>query len=83
MGSVGDCYDNAKCVSFFATLECELIDHAVFQARHTTRFEVLDFIQGFYNPWRLDSSTGYVSPVVFEARWATTEQSQWNEMTSK
>ena len=23
---VGDCYDNALCESFFATLECELID---------------------------------------------------------
>jgi putative transposase len=25
MGSVGDCYDNAMCESFFATLECELL----------------------------------------------------------
>ena len=25
-GSVGDAYDNAMCESFFATLECELID---------------------------------------------------------
>ena len=23
MGSVGDCFDNAMCESFFATLECE------------------------------------------------------------
>jgi len=26
MGSVADCYDNAMCESFFATLECELLD---------------------------------------------------------
>ena len=26
VGSVGDCFDNALCKSFFATLECELID---------------------------------------------------------
>ena len=26
MGSVGDCYDNALCESFFATLECGLLD---------------------------------------------------------
>jgi len=26
MGSVGDCFDNAVCESFFATLECELLD---------------------------------------------------------
>jgi transposase InsO family protein len=26
MGSVGDCFDNAMCESFFATLECELLN---------------------------------------------------------
>ena len=26
VGSVGDCYDNTLCESFFATLECELLD---------------------------------------------------------
>ena len=30
MGSVGDCYDNALCESFFATLECELLDRNTF-----------------------------------------------------
>ena len=83
MGSVRDCCDNAMYVSFFATLECELIDRMVFQARHTARLEVLDLIQGFYNPRRRHSSIGYVSPVVFEARRARTQQSQWNEMTLK
>lgn len=33
MGSVGDCYDNAMCESFFATLECELIDRTTFRTR--------------------------------------------------
>ena len=31
MGSVGDCYDNALCESFFASLECELIDRHSFE----------------------------------------------------
>ena len=31
MGSVGDCFDNAMCESFFATLECELLDRRHFQ----------------------------------------------------
>jgi transposase InsO family protein len=26
MGSVGDCFDNAMCESFFAILECELLN---------------------------------------------------------
>ena len=33
MGSTGDCYDNALCESFFATLECELIDRSGFATR--------------------------------------------------
>ena len=31
MGSVGDAYDNAMCESFFATLECELLDRRRFR----------------------------------------------------
>jgi len=31
MGSVGDAYDNALCESFFATLECELLDRERFR----------------------------------------------------
>ncbi len=33
MGSAGDCFDNAMAESFFATLECELLDCARFQDR--------------------------------------------------
>jgi len=33
MGSVGDCFDNAMCESFFATLECELLDQKISQPK--------------------------------------------------
>ena len=33
MGSVGDAYDNALCESFFATLECELLDRGASRPR--------------------------------------------------
>ncbi len=39
-GSVGDCYDNAKCESFFATLECELIDRRRFRNQDEAQREV-------------------------------------------
>ena len=68
MGTVGDCYDNAMAESFFATLECELIDRTVFRTRREARLAIFDFIEGFYNPKRRHSSLGYLSPVVFEAR---------------
>lgn len=37
MGSVGDCCDNALCESFFATLECELLDRCTFRMRDQAR----------------------------------------------
>ena len=66
MGSVGDCYDNAMCESFFATLECELIERSTFGTRGAARLAVFDFIEAFYNRKRRHSSLGYVSPAAFE-----------------
>ena len=40
MGSVGDCYDNALCESFFATLECELIERRRFGNRMEAKMAV-------------------------------------------
>jgi len=68
MGSVGDCYDNAMCESFFATLECELLDRTTFQTPAEGRVAVFDFIEGWYNPHRRHSALGYQSPVAFERR---------------
>jgi transposase InsO family protein len=50
MGSVGDAYDNALCESFFATLECELLDRHRFRTQLEARQDVFDFIEGWYNP---------------------------------
>ena len=70
MGSVGDCYDNAMAESFFATLECELLNRSRFKTHTQARNAVFDFIEGFYNPQRRHSSLGYVSPVAFERKHA-------------
>ena len=66
MGSVGDCYDNAMCESFFATLECELIDTTRFRSHAEARMAVFEFIEGWYNPRRRHSSIGYLSPINYE-----------------
>ena len=66
MGSVGDAYDNAMCESFFATLECELIDRRCFRTAAESRREVFQFIEGFYNTRWLHSALGYESPANFE-----------------
>jgi putative transposase len=67
-GSVGDAYDNAMCESFFATLECELIDRNRFRSRTEARMAVFHFIEGFYNPTCRHSALGYLSPLEYERR---------------
>jgi len=52
MGSVGDCYDNAMCESFNATLECELIVQHNFKTQREVALAVSDCIEGWYNPKR-------------------------------
>ena len=68
MGSVGDCFDNAMCESFFATLECELLDRRPLQTQSEARLAVFDFLEGWYNPQRRHSALGYLSPVAFEKK---------------
>jgi putative transposase len=72
MGSVGDAYDNALCESFFATLECELLERRRFRSQAEARMAVFDFIEGFYNPRRRHSALGYLSPADYERRYAHT-----------
>ncbi len=66
MGSVGDAYDNAMCESFFATLECELLDRRKFKTKAEARMAVFQFIEGWYNPGRRHSALGYKSPINYE-----------------
>ncbi len=58
--------------SFFATLECELLDRYRFPTRTAARMAVFDFIEGFYNTRRRHSALGYCSPTEYERRWTTT-----------
>ena len=68
MGSVGDCYDNAMCESFFATLECELIERSTFRSHAEAKLAIFQFIEGWYNPHRRHSSIEYLSPINYERR---------------
>lgn len=67
-GSVGEAYDNAMCESFFATLECELLDRHRFRSHTEARLAVFQFIEGFYNPSRRHSALGYLTPIDYERK---------------
>jgi len=70
MGSVGDAYDNAMAESFFASLECELIDRKSWQTKTEARLALFSYIEGWYNPRRRHSALEYLSPMNFERKHA-------------
>lgn len=66
MGTVGDAYDNAMAESFFATLECELIDRRSWKTKTEARLAIFTWIESWYNPLRRHSGLGQRSPNTFE-----------------
>ena len=61
MSRKGNCWDNAVCESFFATLKAEeaTSPYTNAQAAHQG---IASYIYGFYNPQRLHSALDYMSP---------------------
>ena len=66
MSRKGDCWDNAVAESFFGSLKQERVQWQNYQTRYEAQQDILDYITMFYNPWRLHSTLGYVSPNDYE-----------------
>jgi putative transposase len=70
MGSVGCAYDNAMAESFIATLKTELLyredSSSSWPTRECARTAIFEYLEGFYNRYRLHSALGYKSPVDYE-----------------
>lgn len=66
MSRKGDCWDNAPMESFFKTLKTELVRGSRFRTRDEARRFIYEYIEIFYNRYRLHSSLGYMSPEEFE-----------------
>ena len=57
--------------SFFATLECELLNIVqLFKGITDAQAAVFEYIEGFYNTRRRHSQLSHLSPVQFEATMA-------------
>jgi putative transposase len=67
------------CESFFATLECELIERESFSSRSEARLSVFEFIEGWYNPDRLHSGLDYQSPRHYEEEYHSRKYSRAEE----
>lgn len=69
MSRAADCYDNAAMESFFSSLKTEWIGFQTYQTRDQAKRDIFAYIEGFYNPSRLHSTLGYLSPGTFEQRY--------------
>jgi putative transposase len=66
MSRKGNPYDNAMMESFFATLKTECFEKQIPKSRREAKLVLFDYIETFYNRYRLHSSLGYQSPLEFE-----------------
>ena len=66
MDTLGDTYDNAMAESYFATLECALIDRPAWKTKAEVRLASFMWIESWYNPLRRHSGLGQRSPDAFE-----------------
>lgn len=71
MSRKGECLDNAVAESFFGTLKTELVDDAGYRTKPAAKQSLFEYIEVFYNRRRRHSYLGYMSPVEFEAKYAS------------
>ena len=69
MSAKGCCYDNACAESFFHSLKVEAIHGERFNTREAMRQTVFEYIEIDYNPVRLHSTNGFLSPIEFETQF--------------
>ncbi|MCP3925604.1 MAG: IS3 family transposase [Desulfobacterales bacterium] len=66
MSRKGNCWDNAVVESFFKTLKTECVYSKNYKTKSEARFDVMDYIEMFYNSNRIHSSIGFKSPNAYE-----------------
>jgi putative transposase len=71
MSRKGNCYDNAAAESFMDTLKVELVHRYKFATRAVARMLLIDFMEEFYNEYRIHSTLGFFSPAEYEDLMAT------------
>ena len=73
MSGKGNCWDNAVAESFFATLKAEGAN-GVYPTKADAYAGITAYIHGFYNPSRLHSALGYLSPNDYARKLRNGEQ---------
>jgi putative transposase len=66
MGARASALDNAACEAFFGSLKRERLNRRSWPTRREARSAIFEYIEGWYNPRRLHSTLGYLSPDNYE-----------------
>jgi transposase InsO family protein len=62
MSRKGNCWDNAVAESFFGSLKREAVYHHRFATRAEAKACIFDYVEVFYNRFRLHSALNYLTP---------------------
>jgi putative transposase len=71
MGSVGDSFDNALAENFFSTLKVERVYRTSYRTREEAELDLFRYIDGWYNPHRIQRELGWLSPDEYEEAHST------------
>ena len=66
MTGADHCFDNANAESLNGTLKRDLIRGTIFPTKDQAKTAIFEYIETFYNRFRLHSSLGNLSPEEFE-----------------
>jgi transposase InsO family protein len=75
MGSVGDSFDNALAENFFSSLKVERIYRTTYRTREEAELDLVRWIDGWYNPRRIQRELGWLSPDEYEEAYYRSEPS--------
>jgi putative transposase len=71
MGSVGDSFDNALAENFFSILKVERVYRTSYRTREEADLDLFRYIDGWYNPHRIQRQLGWLSPDEYEEAYYT------------
>ena len=69
MGAISSPWDNAVTESLMSTIKTECVQRQTFENREIAKLEIFDYIERFYNPLRIHSALGNVTPNEFEEKY--------------
>jgi transposase InsO family protein len=75
MGSVGDSFDNALAENFFSSLKVERIYRTSYRTREEAELDLVRWIDGWYNPRRIQRELGWLSPDEYEEAYYRSQSS--------